>query len=73
MQKLAVDASRIWVMMVAKTFTWTFLIVSLAVVACYNNDKIYTNKWLVRIQGGIDQAEKLAQKYGFVNEGEVGT
>lgn len=57
--------------MVAKTFTWTFLILSLAVVACYNNDKIYTNKWLVRIQGGIDQAEKLAQMYGFVNEGEV--
>lgn len=60
-------------MMVAKTFTWTFLILSLAVVECYNNDKIYTNKWLVRIQGGIDQAEKLAQMYGFVNEGEVGS
>lgn len=32
--------------------------------------KIYTNRWAVKITGGSDAADLIAEKYGFVNMGK---
>ncbi|KAJ3604402.1 hypothetical protein NHX12_029143 [Muraenolepis orangiensis] len=34
--------------------------------------KIYTNHWAVRIAGGPDFAEQIAEKYGYRNMGQIG-
>ena len=31
----------------------------------------YSNRWSVQIEGGKEEADRLAQKHGFVNEGKV--
>lgn len=36
------------------------------------NARIYTNHWAVRIGGGPDVAERIAEKYGYRNMGQVG-
>lgn len=36
------------------------------------NARIYTNHWAVRIGGGPDVAERIADKYGYRNMGQVG-
>ena len=33
----------------------------------------YANRWTVRIDGVNDEAERLARKHGFVNQGKVGS
>ena len=33
----------------------------------------YTNRWTVQIDGDNDEAERLARKHGFVNQGKVGS
>lgn len=33
--------------------------------------KLYTNRWAVKITGGPDAAFLIAEKYGFVNMGQV--
>lgn len=33
--------------------------------------RIYTNHWAVRIGGGPDVAERIAEKYGYRNMGQV--
>ena len=35
------------------------------------NARIYTNHWAVRIAGGPDVAERIADKYGYRNMGQV--
>ena len=32
---------------------------------------VYTNHWAVRIEGGHEEADKLAAKYGYNNLGQV--
>lgn len=34
--------------------------------------RIYTNHWAVRIAGGPEVAERIAEKYGYRNMGQVG-
>lgn len=34
--------------------------------------RIYTNHWAVRIAGGPEVAERIAEKYGYKNMGQVG-
>uniref|UniRef100_A0AAQ4NZV3 Proprotein convertase subtilisin/kexin type 5b n=1 Tax=Gasterosteus aculeatus aculeatus TaxID=481459 RepID=A0AAQ4NZV3_GASAC len=34
--------------------------------------RIYTNHWAVRIAGGADVAERIADKYGYRNMGQIG-
>uniref|UniRef100_A0A674NA07 Proprotein convertase subtilisin/kexin type 5b n=1 Tax=Takifugu rubripes TaxID=31033 RepID=A0A674NA07_TAKRU len=34
--------------------------------------RIYTNHWAVRIGGGPDVAERIAEKYGYRNMGQIG-
>uniref|UniRef100_A0A671VLW9 Proprotein convertase subtilisin/kexin type 5b n=1 Tax=Sparus aurata TaxID=8175 RepID=A0A671VLW9_SPAAU len=36
------------------------------------NARIYTNHWAVRIGGGPDVAERIADKYGYRNMGQIG-
>ena len=33
----------------------------------------YSNRWTVQIDGHSGEAERLARKHGFVNQGKVGT
>lgn len=39
--------------------------------SCLCKARIYTNHWAVRIPGGTDQAEQIANKYGYRNLGQV--
>uniref|UniRef100_A0A8C6U283 Proprotein convertase subtilisin/kexin type 5b n=1 Tax=Neogobius melanostomus TaxID=47308 RepID=A0A8C6U283_9GOBI len=34
--------------------------------------RIYTNHWAVRIAGGDDMADRIAEKYGYRNMGQIG-
>lgn len=34
--------------------------------------RLYTNHWAVRIAGGPEVAERIADKYGYRNMGQVG-
>ena len=46
------------------------------VCLCYSVLKVgtvqYSNRWSVQIEGGKDEADRLATKHGFINEGKVG-
>uniref|UniRef100_A0A8C8EZV8 Furin (paired basic amino acid cleaving enzyme) a n=1 Tax=Oncorhynchus tshawytscha TaxID=74940 RepID=A0A8C8EZV8_ONCTS len=33
--------------------------------------RVYTNTWAVHIAGGLDEADRIASKHGFVNHGNV--
>lgn len=35
--------------------------------------RLYTNHWAVKITGGPDVADVIAEKYGYVNMGQVRT
>lgn len=39
--------------------------------SCLCKARIYTNHWAVRIPGGPEQAEHIANKYGYRNLGQV--
>ncbi|XP_062985426.1 proprotein convertase subtilisin/kexin type 5 isoform X2 [Elgaria multicarinata webbii] len=34
--------------------------------------RLYTNHWAVRITGGIQEANRIASKYGYINIGQIG-
>uniref|UniRef100_A0A6J0TBE0 Proprotein convertase subtilisin/kexin type 5 isoform X2 n=1 Tax=Pogona vitticeps TaxID=103695 RepID=A0A6J0TBE0_9SAUR len=34
--------------------------------------RLYTNHWAVRIAGGIEEANRIASKYGYINIGQIG-
>ncbi|KAA0713725.1 Proprotein convertase subtilisin/kexin type 5 [Triplophysa tibetana] len=40
--------------------------------SCLCKARIYTNHWAVRIPGGPEQAEHIANKYGYRNLGQIG-
>ena len=44
--------------------------VSLSLVMSLSDIK-YSNQWLLQIDGGKEEADRLARKHGFVNEGKV--
>ncbi|MEQ2252135.1 hypothetical protein ILYODFUR_018582 [Ilyodon furcidens] len=31
--------------------------------------KVYTNTWAVHIPGGLEEADRIARKHGFINHG----
>ena len=51
---------------------WTIVTAQFSLTVCHDKSQVYTNKWLVQIKGDTAEADKLAQKHGFVNEGRVG-
>ncbi|XP_035383608.1 proprotein convertase subtilisin/kexin type 5 [Electrophorus electricus] len=38
----------------------------------FSHMRMFTNNWAVRISGGHEHADAIAEKYGFVNMGQVG-
>ncbi|XP_053573693.1 furin [Bombina bombina] len=34
-------------------------------------NKVYTNKWAVHIPGGMSEADRIARKHGFINQGLI--
>ncbi len=36
------------------------------------NEPVYTNKWVVHIEDGVEKAEELARKHGFKFHGQIG-
>ncbi|XP_060618166.2 proprotein convertase subtilisin/kexin type 5 isoform X2 [Anolis sagrei] len=46
------------------------LLLGCLVPAC--RSRLYTNHWAVRIAGGIQEANRIASKYGYVNIGQIG-
>ena len=34
-------------------------------------EKVFTNQWAVHIPGGLEEADRVASKYGFINHGHV--
>lgn len=68
-----IPSFRIHGKMVSKILIWTIIVTAqFALKVCHDKSQIYTNKWLVQIKGDTAEADKLAQKHGFVNEGQVG-
>ena len=47
-----------------------FCSVSFSAVVCLSDIK-YSNRWSVQVDGGKEEADRLAKKHGFVNEGKV--
>lgn len=48
------------------------LVLSLGFASPPCKARIYTNHWAVRIAGGTEVAERIAEKYGYRNMGQVG-
>ncbi|KAJ7424041.1 hypothetical protein BTVI_07874 [Pitangus sulphuratus] len=47
------------------------LVLGFLLPAC--RTRLYTNHWAVRITGGLQEANRVASKYGYVNIGQIGT
>ena len=45
---------------------------TLSVLILNVNALNYSNRWIVEIDGGDNEANRLARKHGFVNVGKVG-
>lgn len=45
------------------------LVLGFLLPAC--RTRLYTNHWAVRITGGLQEANRIASKYGYVNIGQV--
>lgn len=43
-----------------------------SLLAAGASETIYTNDWAVEIDGGLEEATRVASRYGFVNIGTVG-
>lgn len=35
--------------------------------------KLYSNTWVVQVEGGMEEANRIARNHGFVNLGQVRT
>ncbi|KAF7688537.1 hypothetical protein HF521_013344 [Silurus meridionalis] len=46
------------------------LILVLTFLVC--KGRLFTNHWAVRITGGLENADLIAEKYGFLNMGQIG-
>lgn len=50
-----------------------FLLLLLAFLLPSCRSRIFTNHWAVRISGGPEEADRIADKYGYRNFGQIGT
>lgn len=48
-----------------------YLVLLAAEVRLVTGQAIYTNTWAVHIEGGAEEAERIAQKHGFISHGQV--
>lgn len=52
-------------------FLGAYLVLLAAEVHLITGQGIYINTWAVHIEGGVEEAERIAQKHGFVSHGQV--
>uniref|UniRef100_A0A9J8A126 Furin (paired basic amino acid cleaving enzyme) b n=1 Tax=Cyprinus carpio carpio TaxID=630221 RepID=A0A9J8A126_CYPCA len=53
---------------------WTllpFLGAYLVLLGLITGQGIYTNTWAIHIEGGAEEAERIAHKHGFISHGQV--
>uniref|UniRef100_A0A8C6MBQ1 Furin (paired basic amino acid cleaving enzyme) b n=1 Tax=Nothobranchius furzeri TaxID=105023 RepID=A0A8C6MBQ1_NOTFU len=49
----------------------SFHVVSIAELKWTDTSEIYTNTWAVQINGGPQEADRIAREHGFINQGNV--
>uniref|UniRef100_A0A673IDB5 Furin-1-like n=1 Tax=Sinocyclocheilus rhinocerous TaxID=307959 RepID=A0A673IDB5_9TELE len=52
-------------------FLGAYLVLLAAETRLITGQGIYTNTWAVHIEGGAEEAEKIAHKHGFISHGQV--
>jgi len=52
-------------------FLGAYLFLLASEVRLITGQGIYTNTWAVHIEGGAEEAERIAKKHGFVSHGQV--
>ncbi|XP_061825942.1 furin (paired basic amino acid cleaving enzyme) b isoform X1 [Nerophis lumbriciformis] len=55
---------------VALLHLWTFLVLT-AELNWIDTAEVYTNDWAVHINGGPEEADRIAKEHGFINHGNV--
>lgn len=56
---------------VALLLVWTGLVLLTAELKRIDAAEIYTNTWAVQINGGLEEADRIAKEHGFINQGNV--
>uniref|UniRef100_A0A8C3B202 Furin (paired basic amino acid cleaving enzyme) b n=1 Tax=Cyclopterus lumpus TaxID=8103 RepID=A0A8C3B202_CYCLU len=56
---------------VALLHLWTVLVLLTAEVKWIDAAEVYTNAWAVQINGGPEEADRIAREHGFINHGNV--
>ena len=50
---------------------WTVVVLLIAELKWIEAAEVYTNTWAVQINGGPEEADRIARQHGFVNHGNV--
>lgn len=50
---------------------WTALVLLKATLNRADAAEVYANTWAVEIEGGPEEADRIAREHGFVNHGNV--
>ena len=50
-----------------------FTFLSLPVIAIEDHQDVYHNHFAVHVKGGLEAADRIAQRYGFENNGQIGS
>lgn len=50
---------------------WTVFVLLTAEQKWIDAAEVYTNTWAVQINGGPEEADRIAREHGFVNHGNV--
>lgn len=56
---------------VALLHLWTVLVLLKVVLKLADAAEVYTNTWAVQIDGGPEEADRIAREHGFINHGNV--
>ncbi|KAI4826040.1 hypothetical protein KUCAC02_021696 [Chaenocephalus aceratus] len=56
---------------VALLHLWTALVLLTAKLKWIDAAEVYTNTWAVQINGGAEEADRIAREHGFINHGNV--
>ncbi|KAK1888329.1 Furin-1, partial [Dissostichus eleginoides] len=54
---------------VALLHLWTALVLLTAKLKWIDAAEVYTNTWAVQINGGAEEADRIAREHGFINHG----
>lgn len=50
---------------------WTLLVLLMVMPKRTDAAEVYANTWAVQIDGGPDEADRIAREHGFINHGNV--